>query len=122
MTPKPSSSLIQQRINPISGESEWVLFTPHEEEDGENGDDDDDDEGERKDEEDDDRDDHHPDSFLFQTSYLDMLNDTERNQAFEAAIQTAIASSSSPLRILDIGYVLSSFPIYLPPQALFEWT
>ncbi|MCO5587142.1 hypothetical protein L7F22_041089 [Adiantum nelumboides] len=73
---KGSSTLLQQRIDPLSGRSEWVIV--QEEAAAEVL--------------------HHS---LGHTSYLDMLNDSHRNEAFEAAINSALRSS--PGLVLDIG-------------------
>ncbi|KAI0529160.1 hypothetical protein KFK09_001707 [Dendrobium nobile] len=72
----------QQRLNTLTGESEWVVIDEK----------DDDDVGEtalsasR--------------SFLSVTSYLDMLNDSRRNVAFRLAIEKTI---TDPCHVLDIG-------------------
>ncbi|KAL0927623.1 hypothetical protein M5K25_001814 [Dendrobium thyrsiflorum] len=72
----------QQRLNPLTGESEWIVI----------------------DEKDDDVVDETAlsasRSFLSVTSYLDMLNDSRRNVAFRLAIEKTI---TDPCHVLDIG-------------------
>ncbi|KAH7431800.1 hypothetical protein KP509_08G067000 [Ceratopteris richardii] len=71
-----SSTILHQRIDPLSGRSEWVIVREAE------------DVGGLRD-------------SLAHTSYLDMLNDHHRNRAFEAAISNAL--QTHPGVVLDIG-------------------
>ncbi|MQM09764.1 hypothetical protein Taro_042640 [Colocasia esculenta] len=74
----------QLRVNPITGESEWVVVEEADamEQDDENGV-----FGGHR-------------SVLATTSYLDMLNDALRNRAFHQAIRKAV---TRPCHVLDIG-------------------
>uniref|UniRef100_A0A0E0L6T0 Protein arginine N-methyltransferase domain-containing protein n=1 Tax=Oryza punctata TaxID=4537 RepID=A0A0E0L6T0_ORYPU len=75
-----ASRAFQLRLNPLTGDSEWLLI------------------------EDDDGEDHPtppPKQLLATTSYLDMLNDSARNRAYRRAIHAALTDPSS--RVLDIG-------------------
>ncbi|KAJ7521637.1 hypothetical protein O6H91_19G062300 [Diphasiastrum complanatum] len=79
-------SILQQKIDPLSGQSEWVVVTDdHEEESssllGGSGD-------------------FTSSSGLHYTSYLDMLNDQPRNEAFDRAIRKAVLGAH---HVLDIG-------------------
>ncbi|OAY80147.1 Protein arginine N-methyltransferase 7 [Ananas comosus] len=75
----------QLRLNPLTGESEWVVV---------DGDDDDVEEEAEK------RRTRSSTTTMATTSYLDMLNDAERNRAFRLAVERTI---SGPCRVLDIG-------------------
>ncbi|KAK7265923.1 hypothetical protein RJT34_33548 [Clitoria ternatea] len=66
------------KLDPLTGNSEWVVIE----------------------EEDDDDDDNSHQPLLATTSYLDMLNDSARNTAFNQAIQKTI---TKPCHVLDIG-------------------
>uniref|UniRef100_A0A0E0A3X1 Protein arginine N-methyltransferase domain-containing protein n=1 Tax=Oryza glumipatula TaxID=40148 RepID=A0A0E0A3X1_9ORYZ len=76
-----ASRAFQLRLNPLTGDSEWLVVEEEEEED------------------------HHPTpppkQLLATTSYLDMLNDSARNRAYRRAIEAAVTDPSS--RVLDIG-------------------
>uniref|UniRef100_A0A0D9WKU8 Protein arginine N-methyltransferase domain-containing protein n=1 Tax=Leersia perrieri TaxID=77586 RepID=A0A0D9WKU8_9ORYZ len=82
-----ASRAFQLRLNPLTGDSEWLVV-----------------EGEEEEEE------AHqtptpppppPRQLLATTSYLDMLNDSARNRAYRRAIDAAVTDPSS--RVLDIG-------------------
>ncbi|XP_057829431.2 protein arginine N-methyltransferase 7 isoform X2 [Cryptomeria japonica] len=68
----------QLKLNPLTGESEWVVMekNPREQEDESLRD------------------------IMAHTSYLDMLNDTDRNRAYDLAIRKTIRR---PCHVLDIG-------------------
>uniref|UniRef100_A0A0E0DVI6 Protein arginine N-methyltransferase domain-containing protein n=1 Tax=Oryza meridionalis TaxID=40149 RepID=A0A0E0DVI6_9ORYZ len=76
-----ASRAFQLRLNPLTGDSEWLVVEEEEDED------------------------HHPTpppkQLLATTSYLDMLNDSARNRAYRRAIEAAVTDPSS--RVLDIG-------------------
>ncbi|OAY67121.1 Protein arginine N-methyltransferase 7 [Ananas comosus] len=74
----------QLQLNPLTGDSEWVVV---------DGDDDDVEEEEK-------RRTRSSTTTMATTSYLDMLNDAERNRAFRLAVERTI---SGPCRVLDIG-------------------
>lgn len=74
--------VFQLRIDPLTGNSEWIVI--EESEDGEGVD----------------IFKNHQQSALATTSYLDMLNDTHRNRTFREAIDKAI---QKPCHVLDIG-------------------
>ncbi|XP_010941139.1 protein arginine N-methyltransferase 7 isoform X1 [Elaeis guineensis] len=71
----------QLQVNPLTGDSEWIVVEEGDEEGGE----------EQK---------KTPKSLLATTSYLDMLNDSPRNRAFREAIEKTI---TRPCHVLDIG-------------------
>ncbi|XP_019223925.1 PREDICTED: protein arginine N-methyltransferase 1.6 [Nicotiana attenuata] len=71
------SRMFQLKVDPLTGNSEWVVI----EEDEASGD------GNTK-------------QLLANTSYLDMLNDTRRNKAYREAIDKTI---TMPCHVLDIG-------------------
>lgn len=71
------SRMFQLKVDPLTGNSEWVVI---EEEDEASG-------GSTK-------------QLLANTSYLDMLNDTRRNKAYREAIDKTI---TKPCHVLDIG-------------------
>ncbi|KAD3641178.1 hypothetical protein R6Q59_003807 [Mikania micrantha] len=75
MSAKSTGLMFQLKVNPISGNSEWVVI---EEE----------------------IDDVSPEPMLATTSYLDMLNDSPRNRAYRAAIDRTV---SKHCHVLDIG-------------------
>lgn len=79
-----STQSFQLRLNPLTGESEWVVINEEEK----------DKEKERN----------ASRSLLANTSYLDMLNDSYRNCAYRRAIEAAI---THPCHVIDIGYCLS---------------
>uniref|UniRef100_A0A7N0U0Y0 Uncharacterized protein n=1 Tax=Kalanchoe fedtschenkoi TaxID=63787 RepID=A0A7N0U0Y0_KALFE len=72
--------LFQQKLDPLTGNTEWVVI----------------DEGEEGGGWEDSR-----SPLLAKTSYLDMLNDTRRNRAYYEAIKKKI---TKPCHVLDIGY------------------
>ncbi|KAL8262661.1 hypothetical protein R6Q59_024010 [Mikania micrantha] len=74
MSAKSTGLMFQLKVNPISGNSEWVVI---EEE----------------------IDDVSPEPMLATTSYLDMLNDSPRNRAYRAAIDKTV---SKHRHVLDI--------------------
>lgn len=70
-------SVFQLKVNPLTGQTEWVVVVENqEEEDGSSRD------------------------VMTHTAYLDMLNDTERNRAYDRAIRKSIRG---PCHVLDIG-------------------
>ncbi|KAF8380497.1 hypothetical protein HHK36_027984 [Tetracentron sinense] len=71
-----SQRIFQLRLDPLTGNSEWVVV--EEFEDAENS----------------------PKALLSSTSYLDMLNDSRRNRAFREAIEKTV---KNPCHVLDIG-------------------
>ncbi|KAG1359314.1 Protein arginine N-methyltransferase 7 [Cocos nucifera] len=71
----------QLQLNPLTGDSEWIVVEEGDEEGGEE---------EKK----------TPKSLLATTCYLDMLNDYPRNRAFREAIEKTI---TRPCHVLDIG-------------------
>lgn len=75
--------LIQERLNPLTGVSEWEVVT----DEADNADC-------WKSEA--------ATSELARTSYLDMLNDSVRNAAYARAIQKVVRGAN---HVLDIGYV-----------------
>ncbi|KAL5551116.1 hypothetical protein UlMin_001292 [Ulmus minor] len=75
----------QLRVDPLTGNSEWVVIDEEEEEEPDRG-------GEIS------KNPQQP--ILATTSYLDMLNDSRRNRAFREAIDKAI---TKPCNVLDIG-------------------
>ncbi|PON93016.1 Protein arginine N-methyltransferase [Trema orientale] len=84
MSSGPTHRVFQLRIDPLTGNSEWVVI-----------------------DEEDDHQNQGPEIFikpqqplLATTSYLDMLNDSPRNRAFRQAIDKAI---TTPSHVLDIG-------------------
>ncbi|KAL4178750.1 hypothetical protein AMTRI_Chr13g116670 [Amborella trichopoda] len=70
-----SKRVFQLKMDPLSGNIEWVVVSEAEEEE-------------------------EPKSLLSSTSYLDMLNDSRRNRAFHEAIKKTI---TRPCHVLDIG-------------------
>ncbi|CAB4279551.1 unnamed protein product [Prunus armeniaca] len=81
MSSQSAQRAFQLRVNPITGNSEWVVIEEDEpEEQTFNG-------GSQN-------------ALLVTTSYLDMLNDSHRNRAFREAIDKTI---STPCHVLDIG-------------------
>ncbi|BBH03129.1 protein arginine methyltransferase 7, partial [Prunus dulcis] len=81
MSSQSAQRAFQLRVNPITGNSEWVVIEEDEpEEQTFNG-------GSQN-------------ALLATTSYLDMLNDSQRNRAFREAIDKTI---STPCHVLDIG-------------------
>ncbi|XP_022875443.1 protein arginine N-methyltransferase 1.6 isoform X1 [Olea europaea var. sylvestris] len=71
--------IFQLKLNPLTGDSEWVVIEEEENESAKFG---------------------KQQPLLATTSYLDMLNDTPRNKAFRQAIEKAI---TKPCHVLDIG-------------------
>jgi type III protein arginine methyltransferase len=71
----------QLRLNPLTGDSEWLVV--------------DDAEGEGK------AAPTHHKQLLAATSYLDMLNDSARNRAYRRAIDATVTDPTA--RVLDIG-------------------
>jgi len=72
-----SNRAFQLRLNPLTGDSEWLVVDEEEEAPS-----------------------HHR-QLLVATSYLDMLNDTARNRAYRHAIDATVTDPTS--RVLDIG-------------------
>lgn len=70
--------MFQLRLDPLTGNSEWVVFEEEEEGDSEIP----------------------PKDLLSSTSYLDMLNDSRRNRAFHEAIKKTV---TKPCHVIDIG-------------------
>jgi len=77
MSSSSSQRMFQLKLDPLTGNSEWVVI----------------DEDEQTFQF------HQP--LLATTSYLDMLNDSTRNTAFREAIEKTI---TKPCHVLDIGY------------------
>ncbi|CAM8980326.1 unnamed protein product [Rhodiola kirilowii] len=75
--------MFQQRLDPLTGNSEWVVIV-EEEEEGDGGS----------------WEEESKSPLLAKTSYLDMLNDTRRNRAYYEAIKKTI---TKPCHVLDIG-------------------
>ncbi|QCD78732.1 protein arginine N-methyltransferase 1.6 isoform X1 [Vigna unguiculata] len=73
-----SNRVFQLKLHPLTGNSEWIVIEDNDESFDQNF--------------------HKP--FLATTSYLDMLNDSTRNEAFRQAIQKTI---TKPCHVLDIG-------------------
>ncbi|XXG75868.1 hypothetical protein AAC387_Pa08g0347 [Persea americana] len=76
MSSAPPHRLFQLRLDPLTGNSEWVVL--EEDEDPQNP----------------------TKALLSSTSYLDMLNDSRRNTAFHEAIKKTL---TRPCHVLDIG-------------------
>ncbi|KAL3696315.1 hypothetical protein R1sor_010391 [Riccia sorocarpa] len=77
--------VLQQRLNPLTGESEWVVVTLRLDLEDSN------DQCKSTEKE----------GTLWQTTYLDMLNDVERNRAYDKAIRKAVSQGAR--HVLDIG-------------------
>ncbi|XP_050226293.1 protein arginine N-methyltransferase 1.6 [Mercurialis annua] len=71
------STQFQLRLNPLTGNSEWIVIKENEEEQ-----------------------ENYQKNLLATTSYLDMLNDSARNRAYRQAIDKTI---TKPCHVLDIG-------------------
>lgn len=83
--------MFQLKIDPLTGNSDWLVIQQQEVEDDEIST-----SFPKK-------------SMLATTSYLDMLNDTTRNRAYRLAIDSTLSKHSSPSpppHVLDIGYIL----------------
>ncbi|XP_015896609.3 protein arginine N-methyltransferase 1.6 isoform X1 [Ziziphus jujuba] len=81
MSSGPTQRQFQLRLDPLTGNSEWVIIEEDEDDGGEifkNA----------------------QQPILATTSYLDMLNDSRRNRAYREAIDKAI---TKPCHVLDIG-------------------
>ncbi|XP_060213944.1 protein arginine N-methyltransferase 7 [Lycium barbarum] len=72
------SRMFQLKVDPLTGNSEWVIIEEHEATSGDDA----------------------TKQLLANTSYLDMLNDTPRNKAYREAIDKTI---TKPCHVLDIG-------------------
>lgn len=72
------SSVFQLKANPLTGQTEWVVVVDNQEEEDVNS----------------------TRDVMAHTAYLDMLNDTERNRAYDRAIRKTIRG---PCHVLDIG-------------------
>jgi len=83
MSSDSTQRVFQLKLDPLTGNSEWVII-----EDG------------NKEEEETFKSSSH--ALLATTSYLDMLNDDTRNRAFREAIDKTI---TKPCHVLDIGYI-----------------
>ncbi|XP_059657547.1 protein arginine N-methyltransferase 1.6 [Cornus florida] len=70
--------MFQLRLDPLTGNSDWVVIEEEEDPVAENA----------------------PKPLLATTSYLDMLNDSRRNRAFREAIDKTV---TKPCHVLDIG-------------------
>lgn len=79
MSSESSQQVFQLKVDPLTGNSEWVVIREDEEENFGSS---------------------HK-NLLATTSYLDMLNDSTRNRAFREAIDKTI---TKPCHVLDIGY------------------
>ncbi|KAG6552486.1 hypothetical protein Mapa_005906 [Marchantia paleacea] len=79
--------ILEQRLNPLTGQSEWIVVKLQSESEV----DDYDDPGASKER----------GESLGHTQYLDMLNDVERNRAYDQAIRKAVAQGAH--HVLDIG-------------------
>ncbi|GAA0168249.1 protein modifying enzyme [Lithospermum erythrorhizon] len=75
-SPPSQQCIFQLRLNPLSGDSEWVVIQENDEQQPPKQ------------------------PLLAATSYLDMLNDSSRNKAFRDAIDKTI---TKPCHVLDIG-------------------
>lgn len=84
--------IMEQRLNPLTGQSEWIVVKLQSESEVDKYDD-----------------------FgalnerggsLGHTLYLDMLNDVERNSAYDQAIRKVVAEGAH--HVLDIGYVTAN--------------
>ncbi|GER28048.1 protein arginine N-methyltransferase 7 [Striga asiatica] len=73
--------MFQLKTDPLTGKSEWILI--EDDEGADNG-----------------KNQTNPKALLSTTSYLDMLNDSRRNSAFNRAIQKTV---TKPCHVLDIG-------------------
>ncbi|EPS70481.1 hypothetical protein M569_04274, partial [Genlisea aurea] len=80
MAAEAGGRMFQLWTDPLTGNSEWIVVEGGEDYDGD--------------------DINHPKLLLATTSYLDMLNDTCRNNAFRRAIENTV---TGPCRVLDIG-------------------
>jgi protein arginine N-methyltransferase 7 len=80
------SRAFQLRLNPLTGDSEWLVVD--EEADGDGAAPSRPTPADQK-------------QLLAGTSYLDMLNDTARNRAYRRAIEAAVTDPAA--RVLDIG-------------------
>ncbi|KAL6556908.1 Protein arginine N-methyltransferase 7 [Orobanche hederae] len=74
-----SHRMFQLKADPLTGKSEWVVIEENEEDNTNQT---------------------IPKALLATTSYLDMLNDTRRNNAFRQAIEKTV---TKPCHVLDIG-------------------
>ncbi|KAM5572881.1 protein arginine N-methyltransferase 1.6 [Rosa sericea] len=74
------SSQFQLRVNPLTGNSEWIVIDENEPEGPTSN--------------------TSQNALLATTSYLDMLNDSPRNRAYRQAIDKTV---TKPCRVLDIG-------------------
>ncbi|KAI3813061.1 hypothetical protein L1987_17775 [Smallanthus sonchifolius] len=75
MSTKSTGLMFQLKVNPVSGNSEWVVIKEE-------------------------VDDVSPEPMLATTSYLDMLNDSPRNRAYRTAIDRTVTKQC---HVLDIG-------------------
>lgn len=80
MSSASTQRVFQLKLDPLTGNSEWVVIEEYEEESFAQN---------------------FQQPLLATTSYLDMLNDSRRNRAFREAIEKTI---TKPCHVLDIGY------------------
>lgn len=80
-SPVMSTCAFQLKLDPLTGNSEWIVVEEQDEQDEVVG--------------------NNQNTFLATTSYLDMLNDTYRNMAYRRAIENTI---TEPCHVIDIGY------------------
>lgn len=78
MSSESSQRAFQLRLDPLTGNSEWIVIEEQEEQIPNNS----------------------QKPLLATTSYLDMLNDTPRNKAFRQAIDKTV---TQPCHVIDIG-------------------
>ncbi|KMZ57483.1 putative Protein arginine n-methyltransferase [Zostera marina] len=79
-SPVMSTCAFQLKLDPLTGNSEWIVVEEQDEQDEVVG--------------------NNQNTFLATTSYLDMLNDTYRNMAYRRAIENTI---TEPCHVIDIG-------------------
>lgn len=78
MSSESTQRVFQLRLDPLTGNSEWIVIEEQEEQISDNS----------------------QKSLLATTSYLDMLNDSPRNKAFRQAIDKTV---TQPCHVIDIG-------------------
>lgn len=78
MSSESTQRAFQLRLDPLTGNSEWIVIEEQEEQISDNS----------------------QKPLLATTSYLDMLNDSPRNKAFRQAIDKTV---TQPCHVIDIG-------------------
>lgn len=78
MSSESTQRVFQLRLDPLTGNSEWIVIEEQEEQISDNS----------------------QKPLLATTSYLDMLNDSPRNKAFRQAIDKTV---TQPCHVIDIG-------------------